>query len=660
MADLPGFLEMFGCCTALTELCGGLERARIQNVLISREELTMEIDASFAAKPEPGALSRLENAILGEYGLRSVYIRADYPREAIAPKKDAKKKEKAPAGTALLGKLPKNDKAVPIRDLTLESGTVTVTGKVFEITSRKIGRNNAAVLSFAVTDYTGSIQISKFLRSQDDMSILDKIRMGDRLTVRGNVSYNRYDGDISIDPAAIVLEQPLLRMDTAPGEKRVELHLHTRFSTLDALTDPAAAVKTAARWGHKAVAVTDHGVAQAFPDVWNAGKKNNIKVIYGVEGYYVNDVDDLLAIQGETDRPLNTDFVGFDIETTGLDGDRDRITEIGAVKMVNGHITESFQTFVDPGMPIPAEIVQLTGITDRDVYGAPPEAEAVKAFMDFVGDLPLAAHNAAFDVGFLSAAAERSGLRFDPVFIDTLAVSRSLLREQRRYTLDAVSHALGLPEFNHHRASDDAAVCARIFDRLRERYAGEGVEMLRDIGPVSLRLRKNENCRPRHIVLLVKNKKGLKNLYELISRSHLEHFKKNPIIPKSLLLQYREGLIIGSAARRERSSTRWSAAAAAPSWNGWPPSTTIWRSSPFPTTASWWRRARRRTTRSCGTSTAGSSPWAVGWASRWSPPGTYTFWSRRTRSTGISCWPPKSSRTRIVITLCISRPPTRC
>jgi DNA polymerase-3 subunit alpha (Gram-positive type) len=547
MADLPGFLEMFGCCTALKELCGGLEHARIQNVLVSREDMTMEIDAVFASRPEAGELSRLESAIAGEFGLRSVFIRADYPREATAKKKEEKKKEKGSAGTALLGKLPKSERSIPIRDVTLESGTVTVTGKVFEITSRKIGKNNAAVLGFAVTDYTGSIAVSKFLRSQDDMSILDKIHMGDRLTVRGSVAFNRYDGDISIDPSAIVLEPPVLRMDAAPGEKRVELHLHTRFSTLDALTDPAAAVKTAARWGHKAIAVTDHGVAQAFPDIWTAGKKNGIKVIYGLEGYYVNDVDDLIAVQGETDLPLDTDFVGFDIETTGLDGEHDRITEIGAVKMVGGHITESFQTFVDPGMPIPAEIVQLTGITDRDVYGAPGEAEAVRAFMDFVGELPLAAHNAAFDVGFIAAAAERSGLKFDPVYVDTLAVARSLLRDQRRYTLDAVSRTLGLPEFNHHRASDDAAVCARIFGKLRGRYAAQGVTMLREIGPVSLELRKNENRRPRHIILLVQNKKGLKNLYELISRSHLEHFKKNPIIPKSLLMQYREGLIIGSA-----------------------------------------------------------------------------------------------------------------
>jgi len=546
MAQETLFLEMFGCCGPLRESCGGLDKTVIQSVVVSREDLSMSVDALFPVQPSMGELTRLESRLAEEYGLASVHIRPDWPRTA-APKKGGEgKKEKPAPGKAILGRPPR-EKSIDISEITSQSGTVTVTGVVFEVENRDLPKQKAAVLSFSLTDYTGSIRVSKFLRTPEDKTLLDKIHKGDRLTVHGGVSFNRYEGDNVIDPTAIVVEPAVQRMDLAEGEKRVELHLHTRYSTLDALTDPGAAVKTAARWGHKAVAVTDHGVAQAFPEFWQAGKKNGIKIIYGVEGYYVNDVDDLLAVSGETDRPLDTDFVGFDIETTGLDGERDRITEIGAVKMVNGHITESFQTFVDPEMPIPPEIVQLTGITDRDVYGAPPEKDAVAAFLRFAGDLPLVAHNAAFDVGFIKSAAERGGMDFDPVYVDTLAVSQSLLRELRRFKLDVVSRALGLPEFNHHRASDDAAVCARIFDRLRGRLAEEGAVQLRDIGPIVTRLRSGENRRPRHIILLVKNKTGLKNLYELISKSHLEHFKKNPIIPKSLLMQYREGIIVGSA-----------------------------------------------------------------------------------------------------------------
>ena len=424
---------------------------------------------------------------------------------------------------------------------------MSVTGKVFAVDSRKIQKTNAAVLSFDMTDYTGSIHVSKYIRQGDDQSILDKIRVGDYLTVRGDVIFNRYDNDMAIDVAAIARETAPQRQDTAEGDKRVELHLHTRYSTLDALTDPTAAVKTAARWGHRAIAVTDHGVAQAFPEFWHAGAKCGIKVIYGVEGYYINDVDDLLAVHGESDLPLDTDFVGFDIETTGLDSHIHRITEIGAVRVENGVVTKSFQPYLDPRRRIAPEIVLLSGITDRDVYGAPGEAEAVRAFLDFVGDFPLVAHNAAFDIGFITAAAKRSGLAFDPVYIDTLPIAQALLKQLKKFKLDIISNALGLPDFNHHRASDDAAVCARIFTTLRPRLADKGAKTLSDAGALVAELRKNDARRPRHITLLVQNKAGLKNLYELISKSHLEHFKKSPIIPKSLLMQYREGILIGSA-----------------------------------------------------------------------------------------------------------------
>ena len=554
MAQEVKFLDMFGCCAALRDKCGGLELAKVKNVVVSREKRTMDIAAGFAAPGTPADIAMLEWRIAAEYGFARVKITGNTPaaapaeKKAAPPKKETKPAAKKPeSGDVLFGKLPKDNHRTDISELTLQSGTVSVTGKVFAADSRKIQKTNAAVLSFDMTDYTGSIHVSKYIRQGDDQSILDKIRVGDYLTVRGDVIFNRYDNDMAIDVAAIAKETAPQRQDTAEGDKRVELHLHTRYSTLDALTDPTAAVKTAARWGHRAIAVTDHGVAQAFPEFWHAGAKCGIKVIYGVEGYYINDVDDLLAVHGESDLPLDTDFVGFDIETTGLDSHIHRITEIGAVRVENGVVTKSFQTFVDPGMPIPPEIVQLTGITDRDVYGAPGEAEAVRAFLDFVGDLPLVAHNAAFDIGFITAAAKRSGLAFDPVYIDTLPIAQALLKQLKKFKLDIISNALGLPDFNHHRASDDAAVCARIFTTLRPRLADKGAKTLSDAGALVAELRKNDARRPRHITLLVQNKAGLKNLYELISKSHLEHFKKSPIIPKSLLMQYREGILIGSA-----------------------------------------------------------------------------------------------------------------
>ena len=543
------FLDMFPCCQSLSGCAGGLEKAEVRRVNILRQELRMELEVWFAAMPASAELGALQSRLCAEYGLQSVVFCCDYPQpEAVVSAARAMEKaegKKKAEDAVLMGK-PIKTSPIPLESVNLESGNVTVRGRVFEIDSREV-KGGASVLSFSITDNTSSIHVSKFIRKDDDKSVLDKIRKGQWLTISGSVVYNRYDSDIALEPRDIAESSAPSRKDTAE-EKRVELHLHTRYSALDALTDPSAAVKTAAKWGHRAIAITDHGVAQAFPEIWGAGKKNGIKVIYGLEGYYINDVDELLAIHGESELPLYSDFVAFDIETTGLDAIHDRITEIGAVLYENGHPVKSFQTFVNPGMPIPAEVTQLTGITDRDVFDAPEEGRAIQSFLSFAGDRPLVAHNAQFDVGFISEAAARSGLAFAPVFIDTLPLAQRLMSDLKRHKLDVVARALGLPDFNHHRASDDAGVCGQIYLKLRERLAEAGVERLSDMERVTRVMGEGQiHGRNRHIILLVQNKRGLKNLYELISKSHLEHFRKVPIIPKSLLMQYREGLIVGSA-----------------------------------------------------------------------------------------------------------------
>jgi len=509
----------------------------------------MELDAWFSSMPAPSEIGALKARICAEYELAGIDLRADYPQpEAVINAARAIEKaeaKKSVENAVLMGK-PIKTAPIALESVHLESGNVTVRGRVFELDSREV-KGGASVLSFSITDNTGSIHVSKFLRKDEDKSVIERIKKGQWLTVSGLVVFNRYDNDIALDPKDISEAQAPSRKDTAE-EKRVELHLHTRYSALDALTDPSAAVKTAAKWGHKAIAITDHGVAQAFPEVWGAGKKNKIKIIYGVEGYYINDVDELLAIHGETDLPLESDFVAFDIETTGLDAIHDRITEIGAVLYENGHPTKSFQTFVNPGMPIPAEVTRLTGITDRDVFDAQAEDSALQNFLNFAGGRPLVAHNAQFDVGFMNEAAMRSGIDFAPVFIDTLPLAQRLMPDLKRHKLDVVARALGLPDFNHHRASDDAGVCGHIYLKLRERLMEAGIEQLSDIEPQTRTMGEGRgHGRNRHIILLVKDKRGLKNLYELITKSHLEHFRKVPIIPKSLLMQYREGLIVGSA-----------------------------------------------------------------------------------------------------------------
>ncbi len=544
--DHTPFLTAFPGCADFSELCGGLKNAYITAVQVSEAERTISVSAWFPAMPSPVETSSLTERIRSDYDLRSVSLQPDFPKPVSSVTEAAGIPGSAvgvpqPAGSVLYGRSIRQT-PVPMSSLTLESGRVTVEGDVFAVSSRALQKRGGAVLSFDMTDRTNSIRVSRYLRSEDDQSILDKIKEGDHLTVQGEISYSKFDDDMVLDPRNIVKGKKTVRPDNAP-EKRVELHMHTRFSALDALTDPEALIKRAAYWGMPAVAVTDHGVAQAFPDMWKYGKKNGVKVIYGLEAYYYEDARKVF--HGDSDLPLDTETVAFDIETTGLNESTDRITEIGAVIYAGGEIRDSFQTFVNPGMPIPQEITDLTGITDADVASAPGEKEALEAFLRFAGGRPLAAHNADFDTGFMRAAAARNGMTFDFPYIDTLVAAHHLLPELTRFKLDTVSNHLKLPKFNHHRASDDAAVVARIMEKFIPMMQERGIRDLNGINRLC-----EDNARAEktfHMILLVKNRTGLKNLYKLISSSYLEHFYRTPNIPRSLLETHRDGLLVGSA-----------------------------------------------------------------------------------------------------------------
>ena len=548
------FLEMFPFCGDFIELCGGLDGAYVSSATVDQEKLAMTIDAVFNRTAIPAEKHTLEGRIAAEYGLSAVVIRSEGVSVPAASGGKAPKKSASPersahaAGKTLFGKIPKTA-PVPMNTLSAESGSVVVRGEVFSVENRDIAKTKAWVLGFGITDNLGSVKVSKYFKPGEELGALRDIKPGMYLTVSGSMSYNRFDDDIVLEPRGVALEAKPVRTDSA-SEKRVELHLHTCFSTLDALTGPTAAVKRAAEWGHPAIAVTDHGVAQAFPEVWKAGKSCGIKIIYGVEGYYINDVDDKLAIYGGDEQAsLDDAFCAFDIETTGLNPNTERITEIGAVIMQDGEVKSRFQTFVNPHKPIPREIVELTGITDRDVFDAPDEDEALRSFIAFADGRTLVAHNAEFDIGFMKAAAQRCNISFDPTYMDTLTLSQSLLPDLKRHKLDIVANRLGLPDFNHHRADDDALSCGRIMAKFIRMLHEQGITKQSELEGYT-RAQRNVNLkslRTKHIIILVKNKKGLKNLYELISKSHLEHFRKTPIIPKSLLLQYREGLIVGSA-----------------------------------------------------------------------------------------------------------------
>ena len=439
-------------------------------------------------------------------------------------------------------------KMIPISEIAMDSGKVTVWGDVFELEKRVTKSGDKNIFTINITDYTGSTTVKVFNTIRES-AVVDSIRKGDTIAVMGDVEYDKYAGELVVNARAIGTAEKVKVVDKAP-EKRVELHLHTNMSQMDALTPASELVKRAAAWGHKAIAITDHGVAQAFPDAMNAAERINkdgekIKVLYGTEAYFVDDLVE--SVSGEQDEPLSGTFICFDIETTGLSPLKDKITEIGAVKIENGAVTDIFSTFANPEMPIPAKIVQLTGITDAMVKDAPSQSEAVSAFLEFAGDCILVAHNAPFDTSFIRKACENMGVEYNYTSIDTVAISRSILPDIKNVKLDTVANYLRLGKFNHHRATDDADMLSKIFVSLCGRL--EADYDIHSTAEINTKIAGGDfkKLPSYHQIILAKNKVGLKNLYKLISHSHLQSFYKKPRIPKSLLVKHREGLILGSA-----------------------------------------------------------------------------------------------------------------
>lgn len=439
-------------------------------------------------------------------------------------------------------------KMIPISSISGDSGRIVVWGDVFDIEKKVTKSGDKNIFTIDITDYTGSTT-AKVFNSIKESAVIDNIKKGDTIVVQGDVEYDKYAGELVVNARSIGTAQKVKIVDNAE-KKRVELHMHTNMSQMDAVTSAGDLVNRAYQWGHKAVAITDHGVAQAFPDAMKAADKINkdeekIKIIYGVEAYFMDDLVE--SVKGDADTGFDGTFICFDIETTGLSAARDKITEIGAVKVENGVITDTFSTFANPEMPIPQKITQLTGITDDMVKDAPSQSEAVGAFLEFAGDNVLVAHNAPFDTSFIAKACEDMGREYNYTSIDTVAISRAILTDIKNCKLDTVAKFLRLGDFNHHRATDDSEMLARIFINLCQRLTDDyGITKTNDIN-TKIAGGDFKKLPTYHQIILVKNKTGLKNLYRLISYSHLNYFYKKPRIPKSELVKYREGLIIGSA-----------------------------------------------------------------------------------------------------------------
>ena len=489
-------------------------------------------------------------------------LREETIRKMPAASAAQEKREEKPQtqSEAFYGK-PFRGNAVPMKDLTMDMGTVIVEGRVFNVEHKELKKRNAYVVKFDMTDNTNSVRISRFMEANEAKPILENVAVGAVLRVQGRLIEDRFENEMVLKPYAMEPGSMPKRQDKAVGAKRVELHLHTTMSNMDALTPTDAAIKQAAAWGHRAIAITDHGCCQSFTDALHcvegkkppkvAGTDETIKILYGCEGYYVNDVDDRIVVHGDQDMDFHQEFVAFDLETTGLSSRDDRIIEIGAVILKDGKEIDRFQTFVDPERQLERKIVELTGITDEMLQGAPKIQEILPKFLEFVGDRVLVAHNSDFDTGFIRAECQRQGLPYRYTAADTLILSQNLLQHLSKFKLDIVSNALNLPDFNHHRAGDDAMTCGLIMTKLMEMLEQEqDIHTLQTINPAMVKLRSGGRItdrQARHIILFAKNQVGLRNLYHLISNSNLKHFRRVPRIPKSELLEMREGLIIGSA-----------------------------------------------------------------------------------------------------------------
>ena len=444
-----------------------------------------------------------------------------------------------------------DDELMELKDVTGEMGEITFRGKVIQFDTREI-RNEKTIIMFAVTDFTDTIMVKMFARNEQLPDLLADIKKGAFLRIKGVTTIDKFDNELTIGSVVGIKKAQdftVSRTDTAP-EKRVELHCHTKMSDMDGASEVKDLVKRAHDWGHPAMAITDHGVVQSFPDanhyLETLDKDDPFKVIYGVEGYLVDDLTEIAVNAGN--QTLDDTYVVFDIETTGFSSIKDKIIEIGAVKVEHGEITARFSEFVNPGIPIPFKITQLTSITDEMVMDAPGIEEVLPRFLDFADGAVLVAHNAGFDVGFIEQNCRYQDIVPEFTSVDTVALARVLLPTLSKYKLDAVAKALNISLLNHHRAVDDAGATAEIFvifiEMLKEREITtlKGINRFGNLNPNAIR-----KLPTYHVIILAKNDEGRMNLYRLISMSHLKYFGRRPRIPKSELNRCRKGLIVGSA-----------------------------------------------------------------------------------------------------------------
>jgi len=467
----------------------------------------------------------------------------DYGKaENVSTLKDKSFHSKTSSASVFLGKNFSGE-ITKLIDIRNDSGRVIVEGEIFDVEIKELnGGKKLAIIN--ITDYTNSITAKVFERKNQTGQLEEIFTKGKLARFRGDVIYDTFIRENVIMLTDAMEIERVEKMDLAEN-KRIELHLHTQMSSMDGTSSITNIIKKAAKWGHKAIAVTDHGVVQAFPEAMDAGKKFGVKVIYGMEGYLVD--DEVNLIDSDIEYSLEDEFIIFDIETTGLSSKNDEITEIGAIKIKNNRIIDSFSTLINPKRSIPEKIVELTGISDDMVKDQPTIEVVLPQFLDFIGDCPVVAHNSDFDTGFIRDKAERYELSFDNIAIDTLKLARALLPDLKKHRLNVIAKELNISLENHHRAVDDAKATAEIFIKFVEMMNKKDIRTLKDINDKLSKKLDYKTLKSYHIIILAKNYIGLENLYRLVSESHINYFYKKPRIPRSLLNKFREGLILGTA-----------------------------------------------------------------------------------------------------------------
>ena len=440
------------------------------------------------------------------------------------------------------------DEAIAIETIVGEMGEVVIRGQILNLDTREI-RNEKTIIIMSVTDFTDTIVIKIFVKNENLSELLGGLKKGAFVKIKGVTTIDKFDSELTIGSILGIKKIPDFtssRMDTSP-QKRVELHCHTKMSDMDGVSDVGDIIARAAAWGHKAIAITDHGAVQAFPIANHSiPDGSDIKVIYGLEAYLVDDLKDI--IENSKNQSLLDRYVVFDLETTGLSPNSCKIIEIGAVKVEDGKITDRFSTFVNPKEPIPYKIEELTSIRDDMVIDAPTIEEILPKFMEFCEGCIMVAHNAEFDMSFIKKNCDLQGIKYDFTVADTMTLAQFLLPTLSRFRLDTVAKAIGVHLGNHHRAVDDAACTADIFIKFIEMLKERGISTLDEVNDAASVEKENvRKMKSYHAIMLATNDIGRVNLYRLVSLSHLTYFNKRPKIPKSEFVKYKEGILLGSA-----------------------------------------------------------------------------------------------------------------